>query len=75
MRASRLRIPVRLAAALLAVLPGCGLASAEGWGDRGRDLADCFTLTVSAGPEVSADLKLTEALQLVMLYRMPALKM
>lgn len=58
------RGPRRAAALLLAALPGCGLATVDGWADRGSDLGECFTLTVSAGPELSADVKLTEALHL-----------
>ena len=49
---------------LLCTAPGCGLTTAAGWQDRGRDLGECFTLTVAAGPEISADVKLTEALHL-----------
>ncbi len=45
-----------------ALLSGC--ASQGYWGDRARDAADCVTFTVSAGPEVSADAKLTEVLHL-----------
>lgn len=52
--------PVRRAAALLAA-PLCAACIAPG---RGRDLADCFTLTLSCGPEVSVDAKATEALHL-----------
>ena len=39
-------------------------ASGTYMGDRGQDFADCFTVTVSAGPEVSVDAKLTEVMHL-----------
>ncbi len=64
-----------IAAATLVVLltGGCASrnrASADARDDgylsqRARDAADCLTLTLSAGPELSADFKATEALHLM----------
>ncbi|MGB0952818.1 MAG: hypothetical protein ACPG31_06315 [Planctomycetota bacterium] len=39
-------------------------ASGPYFEDRAKDLADCFTLRLSAGPELSADLKLADAVHL-----------
>lgn len=57
----------RLHAALLACIvaattPSC--STAPYFKNRALDLADCFNLRVSAGPEISADLKATDAIHL-----------
>ncbi len=52
---------------VVAVLASSALgacASGTYLGDRGQDFSDCFTLTVSAGPEISVDAKLTEVMHL-----------
>lgn len=54
--------PLVFAALLGLALSSC---SAPGYfGDRARDLADVFVLTVSAGPEVSADVQATDLVHL-----------
>jgi len=57
--------PLRLLLGVVALIGFVGCAGPGTWSARGRDLADCFTLTVSAGPEVSASLALTDACHLM----------
>lgn len=45
------------------MLPAC--AAGTYLGERSRDLGDCFTLTGSVGPEISADVQLTELAHLM----------
>jgi hypothetical protein len=59
----RTRFRIAAATAVLA-LASSACSSGTYLGDRGSDFAECFTLTVSAGPELSVDAKLTEALHL-----------
>jgi len=50
-----------LRALLLLLACGASACSSGSYlGERGRDFAECFTLTASIGPEVSVDAKLTE---------------
>lgn len=58
-------IQVPSLAVLSLMLPALGSCAAGGYlDDRASDLADAFTLTVSAGPEISADVQATDLVHL-----------
>lgn len=49
---------------LLLAMSVCSCSSGSYLPDRGRDFLDCFTMTLSAGPEISADVQATDLLHL-----------